>query len=132
RFRFVGGVTSEARRTVAAIGSRAEFVGKKPQRELPEEYAWADLFVFPTIEDGYAAVLGQASAAALPILTTPNCCGPDLIREGRTGWILPIRNAPAFLDRLRWCDSHRQELANMVTSAYLDFRTRDWSDVAAD
>ena len=46
--------------------------------------------------------------------------------------MLPIRSPQAFLDRLRWCDSHRAELAEMVTAAYSEFRTRDWSDVAAD
>jgi glycosyltransferase involved in cell wall biosynthesis len=132
QFRFVGPVWPEAKSTVRTLSNLAEFIPKRPQSELPSEYAWGDLFIFPTLEDGYAVVLAQASAVALPILTTPNCCGPDLIREGRTGWILPIRNAPAFLDRLRWCDEHREELADMVSSAYLEFRTRDWSDVAAD
>jgi glycosyltransferase involved in cell wall biosynthesis len=132
QFRFVGQVTSEAKATVASLMNRAEFLNKRPQRELPKEYAWADVFVFPTIQDGYAVVLAQASAAALPILTTANCCGPDLIREGRTGWILPIRDPETLLNQLRWCDSHREELAEMVTAAYSEFRTRDWSDVAAD
>jgi glycosyltransferase involved in cell wall biosynthesis len=132
QFRFVGPVWDEARAVVSTLPSLAEFRPKKPQSELPPEYAWGDLFIFPTLEDGYAVVLAQASAAGLPILTTPNCCGPDLVHEGRTGWILPIRNASAFFDRLCWCDEHRQELAGMVTSAYQEFRTRDWSDVAAD
>ena len=132
QFRLVGQVISEARAVVASLMDRAEFVGKKPQQDLPREYDWADLFIFPSLEDGYAVVLAQASAAGLPILTTANCSGPDLIREGRTGWVLPIRSPQAFLDRLRWCDSHRKELADMVTSAYADFRTRDWSEVAQD
>jgi glycosyltransferase involved in cell wall biosynthesis len=133
QYRFVGPVWPEAKTAVAAMaGKGTEFVSKRPQSELPSEYAWGDVFIFPTVEDGYAVVLAQASAAALPILTTANCCGPDLIQEGRTGWVLPIRESRAFLDRLRWCDSHRQELADMVTAAYTEFRTRDWSDVAAD
>ena len=131
-FRFVGSVTEEAKHVVAALANRAEFLAKKPQSELPKAYAWGDLFVFPTLEDGFAVVLAQASAAALPILTTTNCCGPDLVKEGRTGWVLPIRSPKAFVDQLLWCDSHRKELADMVTSAYRDFKPRDWSEVAAD
>ncbi|HWE52166.1 MAG TPA: glycosyltransferase family 4 protein [Bryobacteraceae bacterium] len=131
-FRFVGPVWPEAREAVSGLGHLAEFISKKPQGELPAEYAWGDVFIFPTIEDGYAVVLAQASAAALPILTTTNCCGPDLIVEGETGWVLPIRNPEAFLERLDWCDSHRPELAGMVAAAYERFRTRDWFDVAAD
>ena len=131
-FRFVGPVWPEARDAVAAIEKQAEFISKKPQRELPAEYAWGDVFIFPTIEDGYAVVVAQASAAGLPILTTPNCCGPDLIQEGRTGWILPIRDSRAFIARLQWCDTHREALADIADACYGDFRTRDWDDVAAD
>jgi glycosyltransferase involved in cell wall biosynthesis len=131
-FRVVGPVWAEARQAVSELNSAAAFISKKPQRELPAEYAWGDIFVFPTIEDGYAVVLAQASAAALPILTTTNCCGPDLISEGETGWVLPIRDPEAFLAKLAWCDSHRHELVEMITMAYAQFHTRDWSDVAAD
>lgn len=129
-FRFIGFVTQEAKPVIAAIGSRAEFLPKRPQSELPQEYAWGDLFLFPTVEDGFAAVLAQAGGAGLPILTTANCCGPDLIKEGRTGWVLPIRCPEAFVNRLLWCESHRRELAEMVETAYRDFKPRDWSDVA--
>lgn len=132
QFRFVGPVWPEAASSVSTLSNQAEFLGKKPHSELPKEYEWGDIFIFPTLEDGFAVVLAQASAASLPILTTANCSGPDLIQEGRTGWVLPIRDPHAFLDRLLWCDSHRSELADMVTAAYREFRTRDWSDVAAD
>ena len=97
RFRFVGPVSKEAREFVRDLDSRAEFIPKQPQHELSASYAWGDLFAFPTIEDGFAVVLAQAAAAALPILTTTNCCGPDLIREGQTGWVLPIRSPGAFI-----------------------------------
>jgi glycosyltransferase involved in cell wall biosynthesis len=132
QFRFIGAVPSEAKAVVASIAHEAEFVKKRPQRELPQEYCWGDVFLFPTLQDGFAVVLAQASAAALPILTTTNCCGPDLIREGRTGWVLPIRSPEAFVNRLLWCNSHRRELADMVRAAYHDFKPRDWSEVAAD
>jgi glycosyltransferase involved in cell wall biosynthesis len=132
RFRIVGTVTSEAQAAISEIRDRIELVNRRPQNELPEQYNIADLFIFPTLQDGYAVVLAQASAAGLPILATSNCSAPDLVREGQTGWVLPIREPEAFLRRLEWCDAHREELAGMVTAAWMDFRTRDWSDVAAD
>jgi glycosyltransferase involved in cell wall biosynthesis len=132
QFRFVGPVSNEARTLVRSLTPLAEFVPKQPQHELPASYAWGDLFVFPTIEDGYAVVLAQAAAAALPILTSPNCCGPDLIREGQSGWVLPIRDPQAFIERLHWCDSHREELAAMVRRIYHQFQPRTWADVASD
>ena len=132
QFRFVGPVTKEARSIATSLHPRAEFVPKQPQSELPSSYAWGDVFLFPTVEDGFAVVLAQAAAAALPILTTTNCCGPDLIREGQTGWVLPIRSPQAFVERLHWCDAHREELAEMVDRLYRHFQPRAWEDVAAD
>jgi glycosyltransferase involved in cell wall biosynthesis len=132
RFRFVGAVSEETRELVRGLHLSAEFIPKQPQHDLPASYAWGDLFVFPTIEDGYAVVLAQAAASALPILTTTNSCGPDLIREGQTGWVLPIRSPQAFTERLHWCDSHRKEVADAVRRIYHQFQPRTWTDVAAD
>jgi glycosyltransferase involved in cell wall biosynthesis len=132
RFRFVGPVTSDGRRIAAELRTMAEVIPKVPQRELAAWYADSDVFVFPTLEDGYAVVLAQACASGLPILATPNCSAPDLVEEGQTGWILPIRNADAFVEKLIWCEENRPALAAMVRRIYNVSPTRCWSDVAAD
>jgi len=131
-FRLVGTAAPEVSSLLRELGRGATLVAKLPQHELPREYAQADLYLFPTIEDGFAVVLAQAQASALPILTTTNCSGADLVREGETGWVLPIRSPAIFVERLRWCATHRAELAAMVRRAYAEFQPRDWSTVAAD
>jgi len=131
-FRLVGTAAPEVSGLLLELGQGATLVAKLPQHELPREYAQADLYLFPTIEDGFAVVLAQAQASALPILTTTNCSGADLVREGETGWVLPIRSPAVFVERLRWCAAHRAELAAMVRRAYAEFQPRDWSAVAAD
>jgi glycosyltransferase involved in cell wall biosynthesis len=130
-FRAVGGVSRECRRLVRQA-RRVDWVGHVPQGELPAHYAWADVFLFPTIHDGFAVVLAQAQASALPILASTNCAGRDLIEDDREGWVLPIRDARAFAARLSWCDAHRAELAAMVRAIYTQHRPRDWDDVAQD
>ena len=55
-----------------------------------------------------------------------------MVREGQTGWVLPIRSPEAFIARLDWCDSHREELAEMVRRTYYQFQPRTWADVAVD
>ena len=45
QFRVVGPVWPEATQAVSAMGHLAEFVSKKPQQELPAEYAWGDIFI---------------------------------------------------------------------------------------
>lgn len=131
-FRLVGTAAPEVSGLLLELGQGATLVAKVPQHELPHAYAHADLYLFPTIEDGFAVVLAQAQASGLPILTTTNCSGADLVREGETGWVLPIRSPAAFVERLRWCAAQRVELAALVRRAYAEFQPRDWSAVGAD
>lgn len=131
-FRFIGPVAPEVRGFLPKLRTKAEFVPKQPQQKLPSWYAWGDLFLSLTIQDGFSLVLSQANAGALPILTTMNCSGPDFVQEGKNGWILPIRQPKAFMERLIWCDRHRQDLATMVRWIYEDFQPRGWEDVAED
>ena len=109
-----------------------EFCPRVPQHELPRHYGWGDVFLFPTLQDGFAVVLAQAQAAGLPLLATPNCAAPELVSEGRTGWIRPIRDATAYVDQLRWCATHREQLAAMVDAVAASHMPRDWLTVAQD
>lgn len=130
RFRFVGPIAREAASIVAHLPKRVDFRGKLPQHELPKEYEWGDVFVLPTIQDGFAVVLTQALASGLPLVTSPNCAGPDLIKPGVNGWIVPIRDPEALAKQLLWLDQHRQELSIAVKSIYDTPQNWDWSETA--
>jgi glycosyltransferase involved in cell wall biosynthesis len=132
RFRSVGDIPAGMDQFIAGIRQDVEFVPRQRQWELRKQYDWADLFVFPTLQDGFAVVLAQAAANGLPLLATTNCAGPDIISEGSTGWVLPIRSPQSFVDRLRWCDRNRTDLAAMVTRMNEKFAPRSWDDVASD
>jgi glycosyltransferase involved in cell wall biosynthesis len=131
-FRFVGDIPPEARSVLPELAGKVELVPRQPQADLPKSYAWADLFLFPTIEDGYGVVLSQANAGAVPLLCTSHCSGSDLVKDGRNGWVLPIREPELFIRRLQWCASRRDELAAMVNQIDERFVPRDWDHVAAD
>jgi glycosyltransferase involved in cell wall biosynthesis len=130
--RLVGATEPQARFLLSELKSAVELEPSVPQAELPAVYAWGDLFIFPTIQDGFAMVLAQANASGLPILATTNCGASDFVRTDETGWILPIRTPEAFIKRLDWCDRHREELAEMVTRIHGQFQPRTWDHVAQD
>jgi len=107
-----------------------EFRDRVPPQALRDEYAWGDVFLFPTIEDGFPAVLSQALAAGLPTITTPNGSGPDVIVEGMNGWIVPPRAPLALIERLRWIDANRVPAATMAEAAADHIGARSWAQVA--
>lgn len=131
-FRCVGASERSTKSLASSLERWIDFKGKVPESSLPDQYSWGDVFIFPTIEDGFAAVLAQAQAAGLPILATPNCSAPDIVIPDRTGWIVPIRDPEALEERLRWCNANRERLAAMIREAAESFQVRSWDEVAAD
>ena len=51
-----------------------------------------DAVVLPSIVEGRALVQQEALSCGLPIIVTPNAGGEDLIEEGITGHLVPIRS----------------------------------------
>ena len=71
-------------------------LGKLAPEELRAAYQGASVFVFPTFFDGFGMVLLEAMASGLPIIATPNCAAPDLIRDGAAGVICPAGDPAAL------------------------------------
>lgn len=132
RFIAIADVTPDARAELARAGGAIEVVGRVPEHELIAEYLRADVFVFPTIEDGFAAVLCQALAAGLPVLATTNCSATDIVKDDVNGWVLPIRSPQSFIERLDWCDRNRADLAQIVRGLAARPAPRTWLDMADD
>lgn len=130
-FRFVGTIAPEAAALAQQFNTKIEFIPRVAEPELREHYAWADVFVLPSIEEGLAAVLPQAAAAGLLILATPNSGAEDVIQPGQTGWVLPARDPDAFANRLKAIANERQLPNPVSASAHLK-NQRDWSNAAAD
>jgi glycosyltransferase involved in cell wall biosynthesis len=129
RFRFVGARLSEVEQLARHAQAHIEMHHRVPEAALHAHYAWADVFLFTTLQDGFAAVLMQALAAGLPIVSTANCGAPDVVHEGETGFILPARSRAGFISRLDWCDRNRPALARMAAAAANGTRTRHWTEL---
>ena len=71
-------------------------------------YQTSDLFLFPSVEDGFALVVAEALACGLPVITTTNTGASDLIRPGENGEIVPIADPSALAEAaLKWWDRIR-------------------------
>jgi glycosyltransferase involved in cell wall biosynthesis len=89
-----------------------------------------DVFVLPSIVEGRALVMQEAMSQGLPLIITPNTGGSDLIDEGRTGFLVPIRSPEAIATKLDWLADHREALPEMSLAARSRSQLYSWEHYA--
>jgi glycosyltransferase involved in cell wall biosynthesis len=70
------------------------------RQELAEELNRADMFVFPSLSEGFSGALLEAMAAALPVVATPAGAAADMLRHRENALVVPIGDADVLIDSI--------------------------------
>lgn len=81
------------------VGS-VEGVTELPSQELLEMYLASDVFVMPSLMEGFSSALLEAMAAGLPVITTdaPGC--REFVRSGKDAVVVPVSDPDALADAM--------------------------------
>lgn len=83
-----------------SLGALAAFPGAVQGEALYTLFANHDLFVLPSYNEGIPAVLYEAGAFALPVVTTPVGAISDLIRHERNGLLVAPGDVATLTDTI--------------------------------
>ena len=97
RFRCVGTLEIPAR-ALRQLRSCVDVIGPVPRSEIAQHFAWADVFLFPSVCEGSATVCYEALGWGLPVITTPNA--GSIVRDGVDGFVIAPRDTDAMRQRL--------------------------------
>jgi glycosyltransferase involved in cell wall biosynthesis len=89
--------------------------GPVPRSFISSHYAWADVFLLPSLCEGSATSTYEAISHGLPVICTPNT--GSVIRDGLDGFIVPAKSPAIIAERLRQLASDPDHLASMSRSA---------------
>jgi glycosyltransferase involved in cell wall biosynthesis len=81
--------------------------------EMPERYQQAHVVVLPSYREGLPLCLAEAAASARAVITTdvPGC--RETVVAGRTGWLVPARDAPRLAAAMRDAFSNSERLQEL-------------------
>jgi len=95
RLRFVvAGPIAISPEAVGSAPSNMSFIGPVTRDRISSLYQSADLFVFPTLSDGFGVTQLEAMAHGLPVIATAHC--GEVVNHGEDGRIVPARDPNAL------------------------------------
>jgi len=131
RLLLVGPVSPEFR-PILARHDHFEYRPAMRQESLAAVLYEQDVFVFPTLHDGYGQVLPQAMASGLVPIATDHCGAAELIRDGQNGLVVPAGDAEAIAARLSDLVSDLSRVKHLREAAALVGRESSWTKYSRD
>lgn len=69
------------------------FIGMVPNETVPEYMVASDVFVLPSLSEGFPLTVVEAMASGLPIVATKVRGLPEIIKDGENGFLVEPRNS---------------------------------------
>ncbi|KRD61521.1 glycosyl transferase family 1 [Flavobacterium sp. Root935] len=86
-----------------------------------------DVFVFPSLFEGFGLVITEAMSQGIPVITTDRTAGPDLIKDGEDGWIVPAGSSKALKEVITKILEKPELVEKFGLAAQNKAKTRPWS-----
>jgi glycosyltransferase involved in cell wall biosynthesis len=89
--------------------------------DVPNIIQCSDLFVLPSLTESFSLVVLEALYAGRPVITT-NCGGPtELVKDGESGFIVPVSNAQEMSLRIIELANDKRKREELGEKAYQSF-----------
>lgn len=113
----------EAHARALKLDDRVRFLGHR--EDIPELLAACDLFVLPSLYEGYPLSIMEAAAARKPTVATVVGGTDEVIRHGETGLLVPPADSAALATAIRALLAEPAMAARLACAAHL--RSREFS-----
>ena len=96
-----------------------KWIGSVPRSMTADYYREADLFIFPTLSDGFGLTQLEAQSWQLPIITSQFC--GEVVQDRGNGLILSEVTGETIAQALKFCLENPQELQRFSENAQITY-----------
>ena len=87
-------------KTGLPVNNRLASLGSIEYAQMPTVYNDMDILLFPTVREGFGLAAAEAMACGLPVVAT-NCSSlPELVDDGKGGFLCPLGDVQVFADKI--------------------------------
>ncbi|HFE65934.1 MAG TPA: glycosyltransferase family 1 protein [Chloroflexi bacterium] len=110
------------------LNGRVRFIGFVDDADLPALYSDADLFVFPSLYEGFGLPLLEAMACGAPVISSDASSLPEV--AGDTAVLLPSHNQTAWTNAIFDLLAHPDKRTALVAGGFRQARQFTWQTAA--
>jgi len=115
------------------LDKRVEFLNHIPNEDLPKYLHKADIFVRPSLSEGFGISFIEAMAAGLPVIATPVGGIVDFLEDEETGLFCKVKNPESIAKAVERLISDKTLRSKIITNAKKMVKERyDWDLVAKE
>lgn len=94
--------------------------------ELVGYYHKADIFVFPSLIEGFSQVVLEAMATGTPVIVSDHAGSHEAVRDGVDGFIIPIRDIDAIKAKILFFYNNREKISEFGKNARSQAEKYSW------
>lgn len=112
--------------------THVNYIPSLSHSEVLELMSTQDLFIFPSLFEGFGLVITEAMSQGTPVITTERTCGPDIITHGKDGWIVEAGSARPLRELFEILINNPTLLEEVGKNALKTAANRPWTDYEED
>ena len=105
-----------------------EFKGEKHGEDLIKEYKSSDIFILPSLYEGFPLTVLEAWASKIPVLTSDVGELPYIIQNDYNGWVFENKNTEDLKEKILISINKKEKLSEMGLNGYNQVLEKyDWN-----
>jgi teichuronic acid biosynthesis glycosyltransferase TuaC len=85
------------------LSDKLHLMGQISHDAIPDFYSSSDIFVLPTYNEGFPTVIKEAMAAGLPVIASRVGGIPEVVEEGKTGYLINSKDVTSLTKAIIRC-----------------------------
>ena len=97
----------------AGLSQRIVFAGEQNFADIPKIFSSLSLVVALSYNEGFGLTILEAMSSGSAVLASEAGAWPEVVREGTDGYVVPVNDLPAVIDKMDILLSDQDKLAQM-------------------
>lgn len=118
---------------IEGVDGRVKFLGSIDYKEIPDYLYKSDIFIRPSLSEGFGNSFIEAMAAEVPVIATEVGGIPDFLKDGETGLFVNVRDPKDIAEKVKILLKNEELRENIIKNAKKMVEEKyDWDIIAKD